>query len=168
MNHQHGIYIPVDNLCNSSSPLGNWPPPLINPHRKDAFVMTNLPMLVYHSPLAGLMVNFTVYCERMRSSKSWWSSKLCSSRTIMVATCAWLHTSIFFLLHVSPHFLSTLFSVSCPFQNIDFEVIPLSFGCTWSPSLTVERSDRFYMVSKFSSDISSYECSYHVWLSSWS
>ena len=67
------------NLCNSPSHLRNWPPPLRNLHRNYGLETANLPMLVYRSPLAGLMMHFTVYHERMRSLRSSFPLKPCSS-----------------------------------------------------------------------------------------
>ena len=152
---QHGIYFPLYNLCNSSPSLRNWPPPLINPHRNVALDMTNLPMLVYSSLLAGLMMHFTICCERMRSLTSWFPSKHCLARNIISTTCACFSTHIFYVLHASPQLLHSLFNASWPFQNIDFEVTSTSDATAWWLSLTVERSHRFYMVSKFPSAISS-------------
>lgn len=166
--NQYGIYFPPYNLCHSSASLGDWPPPLRNLHRNVAPEMANLPMLVCRSPLARLMMHFTLCSERRRSPWSWFPSKLCFTRSIMSNSCACFPTPIFHGLHVSPQLLHSLFSVACPFQNIDFEVTSTSDENAWSSPLTVERSDRFYMVSKFLSDISSYDHCFHDLLSSWS
>lgn len=114
--NQYGIYFPPYNLCHSSASLGDWPPPLRNLHRNVAPEMANLPMLVCRSPLARLMMHFTLCSERRRSPWSWFPSKLCFTRSIMSNSCACFPTPIFHGLHVSPQLLHSLFSVACPFK----------------------------------------------------
>ena len=133
-------YFSSYNLCNPSPSRLNGLPPLTNHTRNDALDMADRPILVLCLPLVGLTSNSQVYRERSRCLRSWWSSQLFFTRTLIGNTCSCPPTPIFHLLDVSPQDLDSLICVSWPFKNIDFEVIWSSDGTACEPWSRVERA----------------------------